>query len=333
MEDSGAPTKIALPWAAGASSPYVNSVPVPSQQGTTPGRASWTDGFPPLNAVLRASGGVPPFIGDTNGALNQISAGVQWLQAGGPVTYDAVWQSAVGGYPKGALISSAATFGLFWLCTVDNNLTNPDAAGAGWQAVTFTTGNTLLIASTQSFIVPDNISLLHCRVWPGGGGGGGATGTSAAGAAGGGGEYREGSFSVNPGDVLTITVGAGGVGGSSAPGNGGTGGTSSVGSLISAVGGGGGSGSGGGAATGVGAGGTGGSGGVGIAGRAGGVGFAIGSLFAGGIGGSAFCTSIPSPNVGSAPGIPGVFPGGGGNGASASGAGGAGGGGLVIISY
>lgn len=333
MQDSGAPTKVPLPFGTGAGSGFINPIPTPSQIGIANGRASFTDGFPPLNFQPVSAGGVPPFGGDFNGLLFQITAGLQWQQAGGPIIYDPTYSAVIGGYANRAVIASATTPGLWWLSTADNNTSNPDTGGANWQALTFVTGNTTLITASGTWTVPANVSLIHCRVWAAGGGGGGANGTGAAGAGAGGGEYREGSFIVTPGAVLTITIGAGGIGGSSAPGNGTAGGATSVGSLISALGGGGASGSGGGASTGVGSGGSGGSGGVGISGRAGGVGFAISALFAGGIGGSAFCTSIPSPNVGSAPGIVGVFPGGGANGASASGSGGAGGAGLAIISY
>jgi hypothetical protein len=35
-------------------------------------------------------------------------------------------QSAISGYPKGAVIASGTTAALWWLSTVDNNLSDPD---------------------------------------------------------------------------------------------------------------------------------------------------------------------------------------------------------------
>lgn len=130
------PTKIQMPWATNAGSSYKRVIPVPSQIGIQNGAASWNDGFPPLNFTPIAAGGVPPYGQDTNGVLNAISALTWWYSAGGPINYDSTFQTAIGGYPKGAIIQSAVTVGLLWVNTVDNNLTNPDASGAGWTSYT-----------------------------------------------------------------------------------------------------------------------------------------------------------------------------------------------------
>lgn len=132
MQDSGAPAKIPLPWGSSAGAGYINTIPTPSQIGITNGRASFTDGFPPLNFQPSGSGGVFPFGGDFNGVLNQITAGLQWLQGGGPMYYDAAFATAIDGYPKGAIIAST-TLGVLWQSIVDNNSSNPDAGGAGWS--------------------------------------------------------------------------------------------------------------------------------------------------------------------------------------------------------
>ena len=129
------PIKIPAAWANSAGASYINyPVPTPSQQGITNGAASFTDGFPPNNFIPYASGGAGPYGRDFNGILKQITAGLQWGQAGGfPMPYDATFQTAVGGYFNGSLVASVTTAGKYWLSTVDNNTTNPDAAGAGWQ--------------------------------------------------------------------------------------------------------------------------------------------------------------------------------------------------------
>jgi hypothetical protein len=129
MQLANAPSKIVLPFAADDATK--NVIPVPSQQGTTPGAASYTDGFPPLTAVDPTEGGVGPSKADFNGILNAVSAIDLWLNAGASFPYDATFQTAIGGYPQGARVLMAAGGG-FWLSIVDNNMTDPDTGGAGW---------------------------------------------------------------------------------------------------------------------------------------------------------------------------------------------------------
>jgi hypothetical protein len=137
MQVSNLPAyKFPLAWGADAGGSYINTIPVASQILVTPGRASLTDGFPPLNWIDEAAGGVPPFGGDMNGILNQITSWLQWSNAGGPIFYDATFSAAIGGYPKGALLYAAAGSS-WWLSTVDNNVTDPDTGGAGWQIIQF----------------------------------------------------------------------------------------------------------------------------------------------------------------------------------------------------
>ena len=135
MDSSLIPTKIPTPFANGAVDPtYRHTVPIPSQIGVTPGAASFTDGFPPLNFQPEASGGVPPFGNDMNGLLYNVTQWLRWLMAGSPVPYDATFQTAIGGYPLGAIVASGTTARRFWVSTVENNLSNPDTGGANWQA-------------------------------------------------------------------------------------------------------------------------------------------------------------------------------------------------------
>lgn len=144
------PTKMQIPWADTAVAPYVRTIPVPSQQGTQAGAASFTDGFPPANFLAIGAGGVPPFGEDFNGILKVVTEWLQWMQAGGAVPFDSTFQGLVGGYPLGALVPSAssATTGLYWFSTVDGNTTNPDLGGAGWTPVQLASGG---IATTGSW--------------------------------------------------------------------------------------------------------------------------------------------------------------------------------------
>lgn len=133
MQSSGIPAKFPIPFASGAGGGFVRPIPQASQIGLHDGYASLTDGFPPDCFLPTAGGGVPPFGQDMNGLQLQITQWVQWMNAGGAVPYDATFQTAIGGYPKGCVVASATTFGLMWLSTVENNTTNPDASGAGWK--------------------------------------------------------------------------------------------------------------------------------------------------------------------------------------------------------
>ncbi|MFM0141721.1 hypothetical protein [Paraburkholderia sp. RL18-085-BIA-A] len=136
MQASQIPVKFPLPFAADAQSGYIRPIPTQSQILTSPGAASLTDGFPPLTFIPEGAGGTPPFGKDMNGILNQITAWIQWANAGGPVTYDAAFSASIGGYPKGAYLTSASG-GSWWVSIVDNNTTNPDAGGAGWAPFSF----------------------------------------------------------------------------------------------------------------------------------------------------------------------------------------------------
>jgi hypothetical protein len=131
------PLKMPTPWASGAGAGFIRPVPNASQIHVTPGAASFSDGFPPLTFTPVAAGGVPPFGADMNGVLNQVTAWERWQQAGGPIRYDPTFQGAIGGYPAEARVGSNTVPNLIWQSTADNNLTNPDAGGGGWQTPQF----------------------------------------------------------------------------------------------------------------------------------------------------------------------------------------------------
>jgi hypothetical protein len=131
MQLSQVPVQIVEAWATSGSK--TNPIPVPSQVGITPGAASWTDGFPPLCDTPLISGGIPPSMQDMNGGLFQMSAVDVWMCAGGGFPYNSAFQTAIGGYPKGARVLMASGNG-YWVSTVDNNVTDPDTGGAGWAS-------------------------------------------------------------------------------------------------------------------------------------------------------------------------------------------------------
>jgi len=147
------------------------------------------------------------------------------------------------------------------------------------NAQTFTTSGT--------WTVPPGVTSVLVNVWgAGGGGGGGFNGCSAQGlgSGGGGGGFAQSTLSVTPGDVYTITVGAGGAAGAYNA-NGGAGGSSSLsgpGGTVAA--------SGGGLGLGGGACGT-------VAGGAGGAGTTGTILFSGGSGSSGIHTGSSATGV------------------------------------
>jgi hypothetical protein len=68
-----------------------------------------------------------------------------WMCAGGGFPYNSAFQTAIGGYPKGARVLMASGNG-YWVSTTDNNVTDPDTGGAGWasadeNAITALTGD------------------------------------------------------------------------------------------------------------------------------------------------------------------------------------------------
>jgi hypothetical protein len=133
-----APIKMPTTWGSGAKPGYIRTIGSPSLIGKTDGAASYTDGFPPLNFTPVAAGGVPPYGADMNGILNQVTQWEQWAQVGGPIRYDAIFQSAVGGYPAEARVGSNTTTYLIWQSTADNNVTNPDTGTTvNWQTPVF----------------------------------------------------------------------------------------------------------------------------------------------------------------------------------------------------
>lgn len=136
MQASNAPSKSAVPFAESGTK---NTIPVASQIGVTPGAASFTDGFPPLTMTPLAAGGVPPYGADFNGILNFLSAAVRWSQAGGRYTFDAAFATAVGGYPKGAVLASTSG-GMGWVNLIDNNTADPDSSGLGWAEIAVPAG-------------------------------------------------------------------------------------------------------------------------------------------------------------------------------------------------
>lgn len=94
--------------------------------------ASYESGFPPITMILKSAGGLPPKGQDMNQILYELSALCRWASAGALNTFDSTFSTGIGGYPKGSLLFSDDGLKTF-INTVDDNATNPNSGGAGWQ--------------------------------------------------------------------------------------------------------------------------------------------------------------------------------------------------------
>lgn len=220
MQSSSSPKKIPTPFASEG-----DKREIPITTNPIPGAASYTDGFPPLTRLALSAGGIPPSGFDFNGVLYDISNAAKWSAAGGHYKYDAAFSSAIGGYPKGAIIANAASDG-FWQSITENNTTNPDTGGAGWiNASSGRLISIVRITTTSTYTPSPGVKsvIVYCQ-GAGGAGGGAAPTTSTTSAPGGGG--GAGALTVAKLTAgfsgASVVVGSGGAGaGNAAGGNGG----------------------------------------------------------------------------------------------------------------
>jgi hypothetical protein len=138
MQSTDIPSRITIAFAQSASGTYRAVIPDTT---TTPGRASFTQGFGSINFIPIAGGGIPPFGADMNGILFDATTWLRWIAAGGPIPYNSPFSSTNSGYPKGALLPSAtAGSAVWWLSTADNNTTDPDGGSpANWEKISYGT--------------------------------------------------------------------------------------------------------------------------------------------------------------------------------------------------
>lgn len=136
MTRAGAPAKFSIPWGNSATGGFINyPIPTPSQIPFTACLASLTDGFPPKTMQSVASGGCAPFGQDINGILKQITQWNQQTGMGAAPAWDSSFESSIGGYPEGAILSQASNPSCLWISSTDNNSSDPDTGGANWTGV------------------------------------------------------------------------------------------------------------------------------------------------------------------------------------------------------
>lgn len=136
MLSTATPVYFQQPFANNAGSGYTRAIPNTTVDTTA---ASLNLGFPPATFVDVALGGTPPNGMDFNGILNEITANLQWIQAGGVAVYNSTFSADIGGYPSGAVLKMASGKG-YWQSTADNNTSDPDTSGANWTPIAIAPG-------------------------------------------------------------------------------------------------------------------------------------------------------------------------------------------------
>ena len=147
MQQSNAPAKIPTAFAASGT----KRTPAATSGGiSTPEQPSWDVGWPIITETDPLLGGIPPGRQDFNGLGYALSGPAQWAQAGGNYPYDSSFSTAIGGYPKGARI--LASNGVDnWINTVENNTSNPDSGGAGWELAAVYSVTRWVLATEKQF--------------------------------------------------------------------------------------------------------------------------------------------------------------------------------------
>ena len=162
------PGKIITPW---AESGLKNPIPPAANPAT--GRAGFDQGFSAINTTAKEAGGIPPFGQDFNGIFYEVTNILRYMQAGGQPTFDSALATAIGGYPKGAMVLGIDGVTL-WQSKVDSNSTDPNADPADWG--TFDIGLKADLAATGGAgLVGGTIPVITDPKFAGGGVGDGVT--------------------------------------------------------------------------------------------------------------------------------------------------------------
>lgn len=107
--------------------------PIPSTV-SDEGRASLSKGFSKTNMTPLAAGGKPPDGTDMNGILKMLSVSCQRSEAGYVTPWTLDFANAIGGYPKGAVVSYGGPNRL-WVSMADDNTSTPGDNATQWQSV------------------------------------------------------------------------------------------------------------------------------------------------------------------------------------------------------
>lgn len=137
MNQSDVPSRFNIPFANNAGASYIRAIPDAHQTPSgSDAPASLFDGFPPECFQTLGAGGIPPNGKDFNGILNRLSAWCRWVAAGSPTIYSSAFSTAIGGYPKGARLTSSVNPGVTWVSLADGNTSDPDGGSPiNWAAL------------------------------------------------------------------------------------------------------------------------------------------------------------------------------------------------------
>lgn len=120
------PSKILTPWASTGS-----KNPIPQNSNNATGAAGYDKGFPDITMTPPEAGGIPPAGQDFNGIFYEVTNILRYMQAGGQPTFDAALATAIGGYPKGAMVLGSDGVTL-WQSQIESNSTDPNTDPSDW---------------------------------------------------------------------------------------------------------------------------------------------------------------------------------------------------------
>ena len=115
-----------------------NKATIPVNTPTSPDEANYASyeaGFPPITMIPTEANGIPPRGVDFNGILYVISSNIQNWNAGVQMKFNSDFCTAIGGYPRGAVLQ-ADDNSASYVSAIDNNTGdfngNPELIGTDW---------------------------------------------------------------------------------------------------------------------------------------------------------------------------------------------------------
>ena len=115
-----------------------NKATIPVNTPTSPDEANYASyeaGFPPITMIPTEANGIPPRGVDFNGILYVISSNIQNWNAGVQMKFNSDFCTAMGGYPRGAVLQ-ANDNNASYVSAIDNNTgdfnSNPELIGTDW---------------------------------------------------------------------------------------------------------------------------------------------------------------------------------------------------------
>ncbi|MCU5775137.1 phage tail protein [Erwiniaceae bacterium BAC15a-03b] len=163
MNSSDSPSRITKAFGVSGNK---NTIPTDATTETLAGGiATFESGFPPLTMTPISAGGKPPSGKDVNGILYSVTLQQQWQNAGMTYAFNNSFASAIGGYPKGAIIPSSVYTGQ-WLNLSEDNSASPESssgASTGWVPIN-NYGTTIISGLTNASITLSSLQAAKERI-------------------------------------------------------------------------------------------------------------------------------------------------------------------------